>query len=181
MDCYHRAAAWVAWGFGIQTTSSADQRSLRELSAFRLSLEKLSKTAEASKILEKLSEGDPSLKCMTQFDKTRGHSPSMTWSIELTTIREPERRSKGPGSRSEITSLRCTELSGAHRHCFGSWALAGRFADWCFRRKRWIRKKPLERDQSLVQQNAITLCRSVRLSRRAYFIVSEFETEGGKL
>lgn len=64
--------AWLAWGLGSQATSGADQRSLRELAAFRLSMGKLSKAAQANKTLEKLSEDDPALKRLTQFDKQKG-------------------------------------------------------------------------------------------------------------
>jgi hypothetical protein len=64
---------WMAWGFGSHTISGIDpQNSTRELVAFHLSMAKLSKAAQASKTLEKLSETDPSLKGVAQLQKQKG-------------------------------------------------------------------------------------------------------------
>ena len=66
------SAACAVCALGPQVIGDADRKkSLHELAAFRLSMEKLSKAATAGKILEKLAETDPSLKGVAQFDKRK--------------------------------------------------------------------------------------------------------------
>jgi len=65
-------SACAAYAFGPQARHDAQRKKiLRELAAFRLSMEKLGKAATAGKILEKLAETDPSLKGVAQFDKQK--------------------------------------------------------------------------------------------------------------
>jgi len=65
--------AGAAYSLGPQATDDTNRKkSLHELAAFRLSMEKLSKAATAGKILEELAETDPSLKGVAEFDKQKG-------------------------------------------------------------------------------------------------------------
>jgi len=59
--------------FGLQASSGLDKQTEdRELAAFRLSMEKLRQAAQVDKLLDKLSQTDPSLKNATQFVKQGG-------------------------------------------------------------------------------------------------------------
>ena len=76
-DCRFVCVVLLALGlvfcFGSRATSGTDkQEILRELAAFRLSMDKLSKAAQAGRALESLSEIDSSLKGVAQFDKDKG-------------------------------------------------------------------------------------------------------------
>ena len=65
--------ACTALGLALQANSgNHKQENAPDLTSFHLSMDKLSKAAQASKVLEKLSEADPSFKGVAQFDKHKG-------------------------------------------------------------------------------------------------------------
>jgi hypothetical protein len=107
-------AVWAAVGFGLQATSRTDkQHGDGELAAFRLSMEKLRKAAQAGKILEKLSETNPSLKSATQLTKQSG-----LLSIDETVSRindHPQARnaieSSGLSTKNYVLTMFCFEQS----------------------------------------------------------------------
>lgn len=71
--CVAVLALFLVFCFGSRATSGTDkQKILRELAAFRLSMDKLGKAAQAGRALESLSETDGSLKGVAQFDKDKG-------------------------------------------------------------------------------------------------------------
>jgi hypothetical protein len=144
---------WMAWGFGSHTISGIDpQNSTRELVAFHLSMAKLSKAAQASKTLEKLSETDPSLKGVAQLHKQKG--PAI------------HRRGGGPHPRPSASpdgDRRCWAFD--PRLCLDHVLLgaeypsavseAGRrreaLSARCVEKQHYFREKPLERNQPPVQ------------------------------
>ncbi len=107
-------ATWMACGFGSQATSGTDQqKSARELAAFHLSMAKLSKAAQASKALERLSETNPSLKGVTQFDKPKG--PQSIAEVVTRIDDHPQARtaieSAGLSTRDYVLTMYCFEQS----------------------------------------------------------------------
>jgi len=59
----------AAFALGPWSTAGAESNSLRELAAFRLSMDKIRRASEVGKALEKLSKADASLKGVAQFDQ----------------------------------------------------------------------------------------------------------------
>jgi hypothetical protein len=66
--------ACTALGLALQASSGnyKQKQNTPDLASFRLSMDNLNKAAQATKVLEKLSETDPSLKGVGQFDKQKG-------------------------------------------------------------------------------------------------------------
>jgi hypothetical protein len=64
---------WMTVGLGPRAESGTDnQEILRELTGFHLSMEKLGKAAHAGKVLDQLSETEPSLRGIAHLDKKKG-------------------------------------------------------------------------------------------------------------
>lgn len=60
---------WAAFALVPWSTADAERNSLRELAAFRLSMDKIRRASEVGKALEKLSKADASLKGVARFDQ----------------------------------------------------------------------------------------------------------------